>query len=66
MNHIRMFILKCRAGWIQAQIDHAEDLIANHRANLAGCHRELRRIKAKHATITPASTLLAEALKRKG
>ena len=65
IRHLHALILRCRAGWIEAQIANGEALLIDHRARLQNCYARLRRIKAKEAMITPANTLLEQALRRK-
>ena len=62
---IRVFILRARAALLEAQIDSGIELLNSHELRLEHCYNELRRIRAAEATITPASTLLAQALRRK-
>jgi hypothetical protein len=65
IRHLQILVLRIRAWWIQAQIDHGEELLAGHRGRLEICYATLRRIRAKEALLTPASTLLEQALRRK-
>ena len=65
LRWIRVHVLRLRAMWIQGQIDHAEAMLLDHRARLQICYAELRKVKAKEAMITPANTLLEQALRRK-
>ena len=65
MNHLRVLILRCRAWWLQAQIDHGEELLIAHRNNLNECYDRLRKIKGREAMLTPAPSLLAQAMRRK-
>lgn len=65
MNWLRMLFLQCRAAFLEAQVEHAEGLVRDHKLRLDNTHAELRRVKSRLATITPASTLLAQALKRR-
>lgn len=62
---LRVLLLRIRAGIIEAEIAHANDLLQDHRLRLQVCQDELRRLKAREAMLTPASTLLARALRRK-
>lgn len=64
IRRCRMMFLKCRALFLEAQIDHGLALLNDHQHRLDVCHKELRRIKIELALITPASTLLAQALRR--
>ena len=66
IRYIRAWILRCRAGWIEAQIEHGEALLIDHRVRLQNCYAKLRRIKEAEAMITPAATLLEQALRRAG
>ena len=54
-----------RAGWIEAQIDNGEALLLDHRVRLQNCYAKLRKIRAAEAMVTPANTLLEQALRRK-
>ena len=65
IRRLHAFVLRFRAAWIQAQIDNAEALVADHRERLERCYRLLRKIKAAEAMVTPAATLLEQALRRK-
>lgn len=65
MNRLRMFLLSLRAQFLEAQVEHAEGLLRDHKLRLANTHIELRRVKSRLATITPPGTLLAQALKRR-
>lgn len=65
IRYLHAWILRCRAGWIEAQIEHGEALLMDHRARLEICYKKLRRIRAAEAMITPANTLLEQALRRK-
>lgn len=65
IRNLHAFILRCRAGWIEAQIESGEALLIDHRARLQNCYAKLRKIKAKEAMVTPAATLLEQALRRK-
>ena len=65
MNRLRVLILRCRAWWLQAQIDHGEELLVAHRTNLIECYKRLRKIKGQEAMLTPAENLLARAMRRK-
>lgn len=65
MRRLRVWILRCRAWWLQAQIDHGEELLVSHRLNLNECYKRLRKIKGQEAMLTPAANLLARALRRK-
>lgn len=64
MNRLHVLILRCRAWWLQAQIDHGEGLLVAHRNKLSECYKQLRKIKGQEAMLTPAPTLLARALRR--
>ena len=61
----RLLWLRWRAWFLQQQILHAEALLLEHEANLKACYMEMRKIKIEQAMLTPARTLLAEALRRK-
>ena len=65
MNRLRVIVLRCRAWWLQAQIDHGEALLVGHRKTLDECYRRLRKIKGQEAMLTPAANLLARAMRRK-
>ena len=65
IRRLRILYLRLRAGWLEAQIEHGEALLADHEARLDACYAEMRRVKVALATITPAHTLLMEALRRK-
>ena len=62
---LKVTVLKFRAGWLEAQIDHGEALLLSHRVRLQRCYAELRRVRQAEAMITPAATLLEQALRRK-
>jgi len=62
---IRVHVLRFRAIWIQGQIEHAEAMLLDHKARLQNCYSALRKVKAREAMITPANTLLEQALRRK-
>lgn len=62
---IRIFFLRVRAGILESEIEHAHELLHDHRLRLQNCQMELRKLRAKEAMLTPASTLLAQALRRK-
>ena len=63
---LRVQILRFRAMMLEAQIDHAHALLNDHQRRLDRCYRELRRVRAAEAAITPAGTLLEQALRRAG
>ena len=65
MRRIKVIILRCRAWFLQAQIDHGEELLVAHRNQLIRCYDELRKIKGREAMLTPASSLLIQAMRRK-
>ena len=65
IRSLKILILRLRIGIREAEIDHAQDLIADHRIRLQNCQDELRRLKQQEAMILPASTLLEQALRRK-
>lgn len=65
IRRLKMFSLQCRAAVLEAQIDHGEALLADHHQRLRNCYDEMRRVKSQLATITPASTLLLQAMRRK-
>ena len=65
MNRLRVFILRCRAWWLQAQVEHIEDQLVSYRFRLNECYDRLRKIKGQEAMLTPAPTLLAQAMRRK-
>ena len=60
IRSLKIFLLRIRIGIREAEIAHAQDLIADHRIRLQNCQEELRRLKAHEAMITPAQTLLAQ------
>lgn len=64
MNRLRVLILRCRAWWLQAQVDHIEEQLLSYRGRLGECYDQLRKIKGREAMLTPAPTLLARALRR--
>ena len=63
---LRVLLLRSRAFVLEAQIDNGEALLRDHRARLDRCYDELRRVRSLEASITPASTLLTQALRRAG
>ena len=65
IRSLKILLLRIRIGIREAEIDHAQDLIADHRIRLQNCQDDLRRLKAHEAMITPAQTLLEQALRRK-
>ena len=65
IRRLRAYILRCRADWIESQIEHGEALLMDHRARLQRCYAELRRVRRAEAMVTPAATLLEQALRRK-
>ncbi len=65
IRYLRMWILRFRAGVIEAQIEHGEALILDHKERLENCYAQLRRIRRAESMVTPASTLLEQALRRK-
>ncbi len=60
-----LLYLRLRAGWLEAQCEHGEELLADHTRRLHNCYDEMRRVKARLATMTPARTLLLQALARR-
>ena len=64
IRRLRMIYLQCRVYMLESQIAHGCDVLNDHERRLDACYHELRQIKSKLATITPASTLLAQALRR--
>ncbi len=64
IRRLQMFVLQFRDAVLEAQIDHGEAMLADHHARLDNCYDEMRRVKSRLATITPAPTLLAQALRR--
>lgn len=65
IRYIRCLTLRLRAGFIESQIEHGEALLLDHRMRLDNCYKELRKVRAAESMITPAQTLLEQALKRK-
>jgi len=65
IRFLRCTVLRCKAFMLEAQIDHGEALLLDHRLRLDRCYNELRRVRSMEASITPASTLLMQALRRK-
>lgn len=65
MRFLEMLWLQLRAMVLEAQVDHGEALLRDHEQRLDNTYTELRRVKSRLATITPASTLLTQALKRR-
>ena len=65
IRYLRCLILRIRAGWIESQIEHGEALLRDHKTRLDRCYKELRRIRSREAVLTPANTLLEQALRRK-
>lgn len=65
IRYLRMWVLRFRAGWIEGQIEHGEAMMLDHKERLANCYAQLRRIRAAESMVTPASTLLEQALRRK-
>lgn len=65
IRRLHIFILRLRAGILESEIDHAHELLQDHRLRLQNCQMELRRLRAKEAMLTPAATLLEQALRRK-
>lgn len=65
IRYLRCLILRLRAGWIEAQIEHGEALLRDHRMRLDRCYKELRKVRAAESMITPAQTLLEQALRKK-
>ena len=64
IRRMRMWYLQARVLWIEAQVEHGVALLNDHERRLDLCWHELRKLKGQLATITPASTLLAQALRR--
>ena len=65
IRYLRIFLLRVRAGILESEIEHAHGLLLDHRLRLQNCQLELRRLRAKEAMLTPASSLLEQALRRK-
>lgn len=65
IRYFQILLLRFRATVIEAQIDHAYDLLQDHRLRLQNCQVELRKLRVKEAMLTPASSLLTQALRRK-
>lgn len=47
MRLLRKWMLQARAAWLQAQIDHAHDLLRDHHHRLAACMDELAAIRVQ-------------------
>lgn len=58
--------LRWKAMWLEAQIENGHALLLDHQERLDRCYAELRRVKSAEATITPAGTILQQALRRAG
>ena len=65
IRYLRLLILRLRAGILESEIEHAQELLLDHRRRLQNCQQLLREIRAREAMITPAKTLLEQALRRK-
>ena len=52
--------------WLEAQIENGIALLRDHQERLDRCYAELRRVKSAEATITPAGTILQQAIRRAG
>ena len=62
---IQVLILRCRAWWLLAQCEHIEEQLLSYRFRLNECYDRLRKIKGREAMLTPASSLLIQAMRRK-
>ena len=65
IRRLQVAILRCRAWWLQAQVEHIEDQLISYRFRLNECYDRLRKIKGQEAMLTPASSLLIQAMRRK-
>ena len=72
IRRIALLLLHLRAWVIEQDIYTREELHEDlerrqhaARKGIAICHDELRRVRNRIATLTPAPTLLAQALRRK-
>lgn len=65
IRRLRILLLRLRAGILESEIEHAHGLLLDHRLRLQNCQLELRKLRAKEAMLTPASSLLAQAMRRK-
>jgi hypothetical protein len=68
---VRIALLEFRARVIEGDIEARQETLARHermlsndRLGIAACQNELRRLQMEIGRITPASTLLAQALRR--
>lgn len=73
IRRVIVVLLKLRAFVIEQDIITREELLesAKRKAHLAQkgidlCYDELRRVRSRIATLTPANTLLMQALRRAG
>ena len=63
---LRVLLLRMRAGVLEAEIEHGEGLLADHKRRLANCYDELRKVRGREALLTPAGNLLQQAMRRAG
>lgn len=66
MNRFKAMLYGLQAWWLEGQIEACEVHAESCRLRAAECHKRLRRVRRLQALATPASTLLAQALSRRG
>lgn len=64
MKRLLVLALLFREWCLEAQQEVIEDQIASAKPRLALVNNQLRKVRGEIARLTPASTLLAQALKR--
>ena len=61
---LHLLRLKARAYMLQAQLEHAEALLADHERRYAMYLLELRKVRSRLATLERPETILTQALRR--
>lgn len=60
IRRLQMAVLRFRVFMLEAQIANGEALLHDHQQRLATCYDELRRVKSRLGTITPAHMMIDE------
>lgn len=64
IRFLHLLRLKTRAYVLQAQLEHAEALLADHERRYDVCLVELRKVRSRLATLERPDVILTQALRR--
>lgn len=62
MRFLKVLYLRARAWCLEGQVAHGELLVVEHRARLAACYKELRRVRGRLALYESPQRMLKEAI----